>query len=248
MRVAAHDDEQAEASAVARTIAHSTRRSCATAAWPCWRAPMPSCRRSPAPSAPWGSLSASPCSAQVAQLQPVIAQVYRLGDGPQLRTWAQDALETDDTNTEPDDSPTGRWPRRCSTSCAQPVGDGPAFRAWVDATDPFGQSTQGVELLTFHGAKGREWHTVLLVGCETSLVPHRSATTNAAPKRHACCMRGVARNRRAGRQLGPPAWRLPAAVDAAARRFRQRRRRSGPTAERGSSRCGERSTTSPSTG
>ena len=35
-------------------------------------------------------------------------------------------------------------------------------------------------MLTFHGAKGREWHTVLLVGCETSLVPHRSATTNAA--------------------------------------------------------------------
>jgi DNA helicase II / ATP-dependent DNA helicase PcrA len=35
-------------------------------------------------------------------------------------------------------------------------------------------------LLTFHASKGREWHTVHLVGCETSLVPHRSATTNAA--------------------------------------------------------------------
>ena len=107
--------------------------------------------------------------------------MYRLGDGPQLRTWAQDALETDDTNTEPDDSPQREVARAVLDFLrAQPVGDGPAFRAWVDATDPFGQSTQGVELLTFHGAKGREWHTVLLVGCETSLVPHRSATTNAA--------------------------------------------------------------------
>ncbi|PIE31347.1 MAG: hypothetical protein CSA55_05990 [Ilumatobacter coccineus] len=37
----------------------------------------------------------------------------------------------------------------------------------------------GVELLTFHAAKGREWHTVHLIGCETGLVPHRRATTVA---------------------------------------------------------------------
>lgn len=61
-----------------------------------------------------------------------------------------------------------------------PGGDGPAFRAWVTANDPFGRDAPGVELMTFHGAKGREWHTVHLVGVETSLVPHRSATTAAA--------------------------------------------------------------------
>ena len=38
-------------------------------------------------------------------------------------------------------------------------------------------SDGGVELLTFHAAKGREWHTVVVTGVETGLVPHRSATT-----------------------------------------------------------------------
>jgi DNA helicase-2/ATP-dependent DNA helicase PcrA len=60
-----------------------------------------------------------------------------------------------------------------------PTGNGADLRAWVFATDPFGVAEAGVELLTFHAAKGREWHTVHLIGCETSLVPHRSATTNA---------------------------------------------------------------------
>ena len=62
----------------------------------------------------------------------------------------------------------------------QPNGTGHDFRAWVDTNDPFGRRTAGVELSTFHAAKGREWHTVVLAGCETSLVPHRSATTSAA--------------------------------------------------------------------
>ena len=34
-------------------------------------------------------------------------------------------------------------------------------------------------MLTFHGSKGREWHTVVLAGVESNLVPHRSATTAA---------------------------------------------------------------------
>ena len=98
-----------------------------------------------------------------------------------MRTWAHDALETDGGAVESDDQPEREVARAVLDFLrANPLGDGPAFRAWVDATDPFGESTHGVELLTFHGAKGREWHTVLLVGCETSLVPHRSATTNAA--------------------------------------------------------------------
>jgi DNA helicase II / ATP-dependent DNA helicase PcrA len=45
-----------------------------------------------------------------------------------------------------------------------------------------GENSQGdgVELLTFHAAKGREWHTVVVAGLERGLVPHASADTPAA--------------------------------------------------------------------
>ena len=33
--------------------------------------------------------------------------------------------------------------------------------------------TGGVELLSFHASKGREWHTVFVTGVESSLVPHQ---------------------------------------------------------------------------
>jgi len=60
----------------------------------------------------------------------------------------------------------------------QPRGDGAEFRGWVATTNPFDdRSTDGVELLTFHASKGREWHTVFVTGVETSLMPHKSAST-----------------------------------------------------------------------
>ena len=64
----------------------------------------------------------------------------------------------------------------------QPRGDGADFRSWIATTNPFDdRSTDGVELLSFHAAKGREWHTVYVSGLESGLMPHRSATT--APER-----------------------------------------------------------------
>ncbi len=62
----------------------------------------------------------------------------------------------------------------------QPRSNGAEFRQWVATTNPFDdRSTDGVELLSFHASKGREWHTVFATGVETSLVPHKSATTVA---------------------------------------------------------------------
>ena len=61
-----------------------------------------------------------------------------------------------------------------------PGGDGAGLRWWIATTNPFDEEESlGVELLTFHGAKGREWPTVVVTGVETGLVPHRSATTIA---------------------------------------------------------------------
>lgn len=60
----------------------------------------------------------------------------------------------------------------------RPRGDGAEFRSWVATTNPFDdRSTDGVELLSFHASKGREWHTVFVTGLETTLMPHKSATT-----------------------------------------------------------------------
>ena len=109
-------------------------------------------------------------------LAPHLQQAYRLSDGSQLRRWVHDRLE----EAGEDD------PQRDVALAAleylreQPSGDGRGLRTWVNSTDPFGSDKPGVDVLTFHASKGREWHTVLLIGCETSLVPHRSATTNAA--------------------------------------------------------------------
>ncbi len=55
--------------------------------------------------------------------------------------------------------------------------DGRAFSAWIAATSLNFENTNGVEILTFHSAKGREWHCVVVAGAELLLLPHSSANT-----------------------------------------------------------------------
>jgi DNA helicase-2/ATP-dependent DNA helicase PcrA len=45
------------------------------------------------------------------------------------------------------------------------------------ATSAEHRSTEGVEVLTFHSAKGREWQCVVVAGAEVGLMPHSSAIT-----------------------------------------------------------------------
>ena len=55
--------------------------------------------------------------------------------------------------------------------------DGRTFASWM-RTNPSDQlKSDGVEILTFHTAKGREWDCVVVAGAESGLLPHASAIT-----------------------------------------------------------------------
>ncbi len=125
--------------------------------------------------------------------RPAIEAAGRMGSAARLRAWAHDMLE----EAPPAETPVQHHAvhQRSSSTDAErevaacvleylrenPMGDGLGLRTWFVTTDPLSHGRQmGAELLTFHAAKGREWHTVLVTGVETGLVPHRSASTNAA--------------------------------------------------------------------
>ena len=102
----------------------------------------------------------------------------------QLRAWAHDVLEVAPPPISASMSSAEQADRRVAAAALdflreQPYGDGNAFRSWINTTAVFAEpgNEVGVELLTFHAAKGREWRTVIVAGVETGLVPHRSATT-----------------------------------------------------------------------
>jgi DNA helicase-2/ATP-dependent DNA helicase PcrA len=132
-------------------------------------------------------------------LQAAVRQAAALGSASRLRGWAHDILDAPPApqSLRRRDADAGRGTlaessdadgdpeRRVAAAVLdflreQPLADGATFRAWVATTNPFDDaSTDGVDLLTFHAAKGREWHTVIVTGVESSLVPHKSANTVA---------------------------------------------------------------------
>ncbi len=111
---------------------------------------------------------------------PIVAEALRKQAAPELRTWLNDLHEEAVEGDGLDERDRAVVAALFDFVREHPMGGGAELRNWLETTDPFGARTPGVELLTFHAAKGREWHTVYVIGCETSLVPHRSATTNAA--------------------------------------------------------------------
>lgn len=101
-----------------------------------------------------------------------------LPSAARLREWAHDTIDDED---EPADSADRQLaPVVLQFLRDHPTGDGASLRSWLAITNPFSDSSAGVDLLTFHGAKGREWPVVVVTGVETGLVPYRLATTNAA--------------------------------------------------------------------
>jgi DNA helicase-2/ATP-dependent DNA helicase PcrA len=132
-------------------------------------------------------------------LQAAVRQAAALGSASRLRGWAHDILDAPPAPRSlrhRDPEPTTAVADSSATDDADPerrvaaavldflreqtLGDGASFRAWVATTNPFADATtEGIDLLSFHASKGREWHTVVVTGVESSLVPHKSASTVA---------------------------------------------------------------------
>ena len=201
---------------------------------PCWREPTISSYRSST------HLSAAGIPTQRAvgrsPLEMALSDAYRTTSREALALWADEQF----THHDPIRRRVAEEVDRFLTS-QEPGG----FRSWVDARTPFDdldvETDDGaVSLLTFHGAKGREWPVVIVAGAEDGLIPHSSAMSprpagrgSAAalrrdhPRRRSAdhhplgiatgSRRDRARGCRRSRQRSPTIARCPAAALAAQR-------------------------------
>ncbi len=106
-------------------------------------------------------------------LETVLRTAYRCISRELLAAWVDKALIDDDEITR---RVAGEADRFLSS------GEPGTFRAWVEARTAFDDlepthDGDAVALITFHAAKGREWHGVVITGAEEGLVPHGSATS-----------------------------------------------------------------------
>lgn len=101
------------------------------------------------------------------------------GGAAQLLAWAAEVAHT--TGDDPDEVARRRVALAVDEFLSEVgTGDARTFADWARTTgavpdlDP-DDDDDGVEVTTFHAAKGREWATVVLAGFESRLVPHVSA-------------------------------------------------------------------------
>lgn len=91
-----------------------------------------------------------------------------------LSTWASDVLDLGDYTEQDSDYQVAKLVRQFLDDNRMGSVDGRAFGSWL-ATSADVAESDGVEVLTFHAAKGREWPHVIVAACEKGLLPHRSA-------------------------------------------------------------------------
>ncbi len=108
------------------------------------------------------------------ELNSAIADASQSTGRNELASWATDVLTESDSEIQ-------RWVAeqvRIFLKLDHPGNvDGRAFASWMRATAAEHHNYEGVEVLTFHSAKGREWQCVVVAGAEVGLMPHNSAIT-----------------------------------------------------------------------
>lgn len=96
-----------------------------------------------------------------------------------LATWSSDVLDGDDYTDDDPERSVAAHVRRFLDEHRNGSVDGRTFSSWL-ATSGDPDIGSGVEVLTFHSAKGREWPAVVVVGAEKGLLPHSSARGHEA--------------------------------------------------------------------
>ncbi len=108
------------------------------------------------------------------ELNAAIADAAQSTNRNELTTWVTDVLTEADSEIQ-------RWVAeqvQVFLKLDHPGNvDGRTFTSWMRTTSADQRSTEGVEVLTFHSAKGREWGCVVVAGAEVGLMPHSSAIT-----------------------------------------------------------------------
>jgi DNA helicase-2/ATP-dependent DNA helicase PcrA len=108
-----------------------------------------------------------------------VTEASSLGGRDLLNAWASDILDIPDTDTPDAVIQVATKVREYLTD--NPFGhvDGRSFMGWL-ATSVALDTPDGVAVMNFHAAKGREWYGVIVAGAEKGLLPHYNAKTEAA--------------------------------------------------------------------
>jgi DNA helicase-2/ATP-dependent DNA helicase PcrA len=105
-----------------------------------------------------------------------VAQATSLSSRDALSIWSSDVLDSGDYAPGSAEHDLAGYVRRFLDENRGGGVDGRAFGSWL-LTSADQQDVSGVEVMTFHAAKGREWWGVVVAAAETGYLPHSSART-----------------------------------------------------------------------
>jgi len=101
-----------------------------------------------------------------------------------LQTWAADVLDTGEYSPADPDYSVAQLVRQFLDVQRSGSVDGRMFGSWL-VTSADIEESDGVDVLTLHAAKGREWTFVVVAGVEKGMLPHRSARSAHAKSEEA---------------------------------------------------------------